>query len=1052
MTDGATRLRNFARGRRSFHAHRLEIIRDVLDGQIADATLSPFLRDQLYKINLDTFGLFAFGQKDWSLCARLLTRSDGGTADVMTGMVADYVIANQESVARLYALNRVISGRLLSEEAVELAPETDVLEPVDSRSLFSIRVDCAVRQASSDLLRQQLEDRFPSKSWARQRLVYPLLHYFVNRPRPSSFESFLSYMVTGREHEAEKHALKLLLSDEAARATPLPFKAYIGLMGHAYDACEIVLDHIEYQLAAGDPLNAALTDFLATVAAALPGTRAESLQALIRGKAGFVPTADAGDLSRRFPVSDKEAKHYAALCSMAPFAWSTVAETERPYAILANMRAAPYPEPIQFQRVVANHDVWFFTDGARFLGALLRSIYMVDRVERDLEIRDALRLVQSLGTVTPMVAAAPSGLVALRRLERLGALGPSLAAIEAATQSAVDALKPATDRLWILELQWALRRLEEEGRIQDWLGHVRTETKLRPAFLTGVNFNWVDEIVEQRRLGPFRSFDGAYLFLLAMLEVNADPLRLRLVLEPLIEGLDYEKAVRKVIDEFGAAAPAIIRRYLNTQNMLASGLAANYVAALDQRVQALEECIRRFGYGPLLSEEMYESEAKALTAELLLTSVNAGKFEVPWDTFRKDAFDSQNDLFLTVQSLRTYGDEDPKQSAYVETLVTFANGRSESYRYRVRQSPLFALLSAIINAYMQHPAFGLEVILSGRFRHNNLLHELWSAIAGVTNATIVSVARHDQAELVEEYKAATEQVLDDWCSVHLQSLRHDKPNAMFDLIPTQRDVDELLVAVHDADGMTRIIDLVVDWLKGRLRDQVATAQARFALDVPARVSAAFDAVRGSNEQDPTRRPQDVAKVHAAVTGAVERRVDELKTWFGGVDAVSSASVSLSELSFAVGVLFDNLLPGRKLSVQIDRAAEEVLFAPHEVKIAFDMLREIYFNALRHGGETDVALSVRQVSDAPVVTYAFSNPSSRGPDGGAPEVTRVAGSRFDGTSRALFREGSSGIAKIAAIAATLVGEDTEVERRLDDGGYQLVVPVRQGPPAALALAA
>ena len=641
-----------------------------------------------------------------------------------------------------------------------------------------------------------------------------------------------------------------------------------------------------------------------------------------------------------------------------------------------------------------------------------------------------------------MVAAAPSGMQAVRNLERLDSTALDASVIEATTHSAIEISESSEDRLWIVRLQWALRRMEEAGRIDDWLQHVRTQTKLRPAFLTGINFKWVDQVVEQRRLRPFRNFNGAYLFLLSVIEAHADTLRLRLVLEPLLKDLDYEQAVEQVMNEFGTTAPAIIRNYMTTQNMLVSGLAANYVAALDQRVRALEECIRRFDYGPLLTEEIYENEARTLTAELLLTSVNAGKFEIPWDAFRNDTVASQSDLYFTVQSLKTIGDEDPRQSSMVETLIPFANGRSQSYRYRVRQGPLFALVSAILDGFIQHPAFGLEVILSGRFRHNNLLHELWSAISGVTSATIASVPAFVKIELIEEYKTATERVLDAWSSTYLQSVRPQKPRGLFDLVPNQRQMDDLLTEAIDLNEMPAIVDVAIEWLKSQLREQVDKARQQFIDEVPQLIAVAFDELRDRHEQDPNLRTQDVALVHAAVLDATRRRIDELRTWFDGVDATSNATISLNELVMAASTLFENVIKDRKLQVEIDPQASEVSFAPGEVKIAFDMLREVLANALRHGRGEMVVLHISKVEAADRVCFEFANLRAGGATSDA-GTTRVPGSRFTSVSDALFREGNSGLSKIAAIAATLAGQDVVVESVIEADAYTLRIPVRTG---------
>jgi hypothetical protein len=1040
MASWSGKLRNIARGGGTFHKHRLNIVRGLLEATEGVVDLSNFLRDKLLKLSDDNFHIFNFSDKDWELCERLLLPGARRIEPALLSIAALYVEANKDSVGRLYALNRALSGLLLQEGEKDFAPKLESIKPVDTQSLFSIRIDCALHATTSDLMRQKLETRFPSKSWARVRLTYPLLHCFLNHPVQANFDNFLSYMVTGRERETEKLAIKLLLSDEAARTAPLAFKIFVGLMGHAYDVCEIILDHVEQVIAEGKTLDESLLAFLVRVDQSNPCTRAARIINLVNGNLFWRERPDAALLQSHIPISKAEAENYSALFAPGPTGWEEIPDAESPYAIILNMRSQQYPDPLQFQRITSTKAIWFFTDGARLLGALLRSIYMVDRVDRDLEVRDAMRLIQFAGCVTAMIAGSASGMQAVRMLNYLGVLSDHPATIERNVDLAFAVHDSMEDRFWIIKLQWTLRKLEEVGRIEDWLRLIRMQTKLKPAFLTGINFNWVDEVVAKRRLAPFRSFDGAYLLLLSVIEAHGDPLRLRLVLEPLLAQLDYKGVVEKVIQEFGSTAPAIIRNYLTTQNVLSSGLASNYVAALDQRVTALEDCLRRFGYGPLLTEEIYEGETRALMAELLLTSVNTGKFEIPWETFRSDAIALQSDLYLTVQSLKSISDEDPRRSALTEHVIQFPNGRSQHYRVRIRQSALFALITALLDTFMQHPAFGLEVILSGRFRHNNLLHELWSAIAGVSNATIASVPPIVTNRLIEDYKLATEGVLDQWSSTYLQSRRPQRPDGLFDLIPEQSQMEELLIGALQAESMSAIVDVVIVWLKDQLRLQVEVAKTRFSEDVPTLIAEAFEEVKLEHQARANLRPQDVQLVNVAVTDATRRRVVELSGWFSGVDATSNACTTLPELITAVATLFENVIKDRNIHLKIDSALSVISFGPKEVKIAFDLLRETLTNALRHGIGPIVPLDVQLVKSGALWSIKFANPVETGKydDSG---TKKIAGSRFTNRNEALFREKGSGLAKVAALASTLCERDVEIERSYQDGRHLLIVPIR-----------
>lgn len=1041
MSSPSSFLRNLARGSGKFHFHRHEILREILDRPNTEQLpLSDFLVGSFFGLP-EGWSVFRFDQKDWKLCERLLATRQPAVESRLLDLIVGYAAANESSVGRLYDLGATISERLLHGEGVDMDPDGDPLAPIDAQSLFGLRLGCASNHSSTETMMDSLRRRL-AKGWARSRLVHPMVYHFSNTPPAAALDNFLSYVVTGKEHDSEKLALKLLLSDEAARETSLAFKCFVGLMGHPYDAIEFVLDHAEHEFASGRGLSSHVAEFVARIAQMQPRSRAVPIATILGRGVEFIDGTMVDGLARRFNLSQAELKRYADLCDLASVEAPYDASAARPFGILTNMRTQEYPDPLQFQLVTVERAVWHFVDAGRLIGSLLRSIYMIDRAAQDLEVRDSFRLLYLLGFANPFLVSMPSGMTLMRRLADYSGDRDMDRKIEDATHASLAREAPFKDRLWINDLQWRLRRLEERGFIQEWLGVVRSQTRLRPSYLTGINWHWVEEVIALQRLKPFRSFDGAYLFIHMELETTSDPLRLRLTLEPLIKNLDDRAVVEKIIEEFGASASALVRRYLTTQNLIASGMAPNHLAALDQRVRALESCIREFGFGPLLTEDVYESEVKALTAELLLTDVNAGKFEVPWETFRNDANDRHQDLYGAFESLRPRIIEGAPLTAVVETPVTFPNGHHQVFRVRIQDQPLFGLVMEVLAGYMQHPAFGLEVILSGRFRHNNLIQELWNALADVVEATIPSVSRQTQVSLVEDYKREVEQFIDSWCAARMQTRRAEKREGLFDIVPEPKELDQLLAAAWKADGMLAITDVVIDFVKGKLRGQVANARSVFEGEVGPSLTAKCAAVQEKQIGSGHYRAADVTLVHKAVNDAMLRRVDDLKTWFDGVDAITSGPISLDKLSLAAQALFENMIPGRSLKVSMDESAAGVCFDAGMVKIAFDLLREVYFNALRHGTGPEVVLTIRRMPGA-AHTFAFANEAEHLANSITEELV-VEGHVYHSRNEAVTREGNSGLAKIAASSATLVGMDTSVVRRRSERSHEVVVSLMPQP--------
>lgn len=1020
-------------------------MRACIAGEFEESDLTAYLRARLFTLPKSGWRAFAFVSRDWEIAASLSVQDKPALDRRLLEMVLAYIESNLAAVANLYAMSDVVSGRLLKLQAVELAPGADRFSSTESQSLFAFRILCATHATSPTRMKQELEAKLARSGWCHSRLMYPLINLISNQRSPDDLDDFLAYFAVGDELPEETLALKLLLSDTAARDAKLAFKLFIGLMGHPYDACELLLDHAEFVALGGSALPEPLQESLCLLSTLLPGTRAERIYRSLRSFPAFrkdaPPEAELQETISAYGCGIAEIDILSRFVALEPFVHQHVAETDRPLLILANMRSSEYPVPEQFSQIVATRSSWSFVDGGRIIGALLRSIYMVDRTAYDLEARDVARLLSFYGAINPMLVSGPSAMPFLRRLAKRIGDGADSREVERASDASISAGSPLAQRLWINELQWRLRRLEDEGRIKAWLALIRSDAKVRPLYLTGINWPWVESIIAEQRLKPFRSFDGAYLLLLMEMEANTDPLRLKLVLDGLLAGKDFEGVVATILDEFGDKAPAFLRRYLTSTTLLANGLAANHFAALDLRLKAIEEGVRKLGFGPLLTKENWLEETKLLTTELLLLNVNAGKFEVPWATFRRDELDRNKDLHVALQNINA-GAASEMLSSLVETPKVYKNGRKVQYKYRRGSALLFQLVVQVVEDFLDHPAFGLEIILSGRFRHNNVLQELQAALASVESMDIHPVTQSNRRMLAAAYRPALERFLYDWCTRRMHSLSEEKPDALFDIIPSPDAMTELIAACLVPDTFEGAVDVITDWLKDRLRVQVAAAGIAFVQDLRTGLTAAFGEVELKQIEVATNiyRPDDVRRIHNAVLEAVLRRVDDLASWFDGVDTTTAARVSLVQLGHAAERLFDNVLPGKWLTTEPDLASAGVSFEPVNVKVAFDLVRELAFNAVKGGPAGEIRLSMREVPGTDPVAFEFENEVED--QSGAMGHGVVHGHRYDNPFDALVGDKNSGRLKIAASAATLIGEDTEITWRSASGRYSVVVPLHR----------
>ncbi len=1012
-------IRNIARGGGTYLDHRQDVFRELIDlGAERAPELSPFLSERFFKLR-SGWTSFAFNDRDFRVLERLKKQGPVVSEANLLSLVQDYVRTNHESCREIQAANDLLSSRLLGRSEPEQAGIE--FSPQAAPSLFAIKYACATQPTAAEAIRRTLERRFPRNSWVLTHLTYPLAFRFIAQPTLDSLKLSLVYLFPYDSQGVERDAMLLLLHEDAGRAFNLAFRLYVALMGHPYDACETILTYAEEMICDGGRLSSELMGFLAFCAQELNSRRAEDLLATISASVPFRGKPDEIDLTRRFQLTAEDAATHTGVLSLDTPRESHPNNTC--IAILGRMQASAYPDPADFSKITATQNNWSFTDGGRYVLAALRSLYMIDRAAPSLERHAVLTLLATTRSMTPYLASAPSGMDGLRRFEEAGIrFSHGVDEIAQQTEAAIEQDEAIDDRRWIHRLQWTLRNLQEEGRIAQWTRTVRQSAPYRPSYLSGIDWPWVDEVLETYRLDYFLGFDGAYVLFLKEAEWPSDPTDLDTVLETLVLSEGRQEFVQALIDEYESFATALVRRLLTPANLILNALAQDHLTALDYRVKALEACIRRTGFD-LLSREAYESEVKALTSDLLLSNLNSGKFEIPWATFRRDALGNFEDVFKVYESLRPALEQSGTQSSLTTIPVTFPNGRKEDYRIRVSETALFNVVTGIILDFFEHGAFGLEVILSGRFRHSKVQQELWAALPEFPRTKIRDIPPDLQNEIVALYRVEMEREVERWCNRRLHTKRDGKPDALFDIVPTQEEILHLLDAAKVEDSLEGIIDIVTDWLRDQLRMQVRNAGEHFVAELPLLLAESLEKLRHSNTMPDQATDGEILRVHTAVTEALKRRITDLQEWFGGIDTASGDAVNLEQLSTATALLLQDVGGDPKFDVRIDSAASAVEFTATQVKIAFDMLREIFFNVIKHGRASTTLRITRLGRDRGRGLYAFSNRSRQMV--AKERRTQVRKRAYDDILAAIATEGNSGCLKIAASCSTILDEETEI---------------------------
>lgn len=1044
-------LRNSARG----GAHYIEIRRRAaaLLLQLGDAPVAsfhPYLAEKLFKIRPDEWASLPVAGEDWDVLNRILSSKNRKIAEFYVGLVTDYIVANADRVSNLYADGIRISSFVLKDDGPAISEILAGWDIADRQSLLAYRTLCAQSASSDETISAVVRSNMRTW-WLRERFLYPLVYYFSSNTTDRYIDNFLTFVVDAdKQPELELEIIKLLLKDEVSTA-PLVVRMYFALMCHPYDACEILVNYAESEFASTGCISPTIASALSTIAQKVPDQRIAHVAKLRRGlPKTYITVPSSKSLSDLLGVSAEDGAVLAEICNVAAPTLDSSSVAYPVVAALARVRATKYPTLEDFNFLTVNANKWSFTAAGRFLAAVTTAYYLLPRESILTERRHILRLELFLGGPSPLSLSAPEGWSFSRHVQVPDYRDGSTAVLRSLSQDDIDAetltalghAGVQTSRAWINAVHWELKEAEAEMRVRRWLAIVRQHIRITPNYLSGINWRWIDEVIRIFLLRPFAAKpDGLYALLLRLVEDRDDEgVEIRTAFEPLAAGLDLEGVIELLINEFGGEAVAFVRYFLTPDNILLLGLAPNLTAAVSGRIYGIEECLRRFRFGALMSEDQYRNEIRSLTTSLLLVNVRSGQFDVPWGIFKSQVSERHSDTYDAYASFRTV---DPNTASAgrgkVVTPHQFGNGRLEKYSFEARSWPHIFLILEIIESFLEHPSFGIEAILSIRFRHDTLRREFVAKGDGLRDAFILGASTDAKNEIVDFVGPPVYQLVQRWADDAMQTkVSADHQAALFDLIPSQTDMESLLELTSGTSSFEDFIEVVVKWVRERLDRQVAAARDEFTGSLLQRLLAEIAVQKSVLLLQQGLRTTDINNVVSAFESSTSLLVQGIADWFRVQGVSDGQPLKFSEVQAAGLGVFESHIFSKVLKVFPLRStlAERAIPADH-VKLCFDLVVEALQNGFKHkhGDTGTVRISGTRIDGMEGVMF-----SSTAENDVEPFVRAVPGEPFVSLSDSLFREGNSGLSKMASLAASIAGCGLSIKVTRRRRSFHLQVPL------------
>ncbi len=1030
MLDINKKYKNMARGSEHYRPLRWRIANDLLNHNGPEiAPLSDFLAESLYEIDDHVWINLAFTDRDWKVLERIRAKSKYLDSSYLN-MCLDYINANSKRIKSLYEKEKEISNALLLISAEEADRMVSLFDRKDMQSLYMYRILSALYNKDQEQLLNVFEGKSYSE-WFRKRFLYPFVFYYVNLPQDKFLDLHLSYaMPPGQENKIERSVIEFLLRDELCYKEPLAFKCYISLLCHPFDACEFLINHCELVFSRDGKLGALEHRIVKSLVGIVPDWRIHSAGGLSAVNHNPTEEPELGHALFLDNTSEQWKKFSSAFLSLDKF---TFDDTSLPGAILpvlCRIRAAQYPRVLDYDIAVTHARAYSFTCAGRLVGALLTSLFLMPRREVEYERRDWYRLVAFAGGITAFIATAPRGFQICHSILPIQFIRD--------VDNKTGVAGSFTDRAWMNATHWPLSALEHEGKLSNWMDLIKDRIPIAPSYLTGIDWEGFAETMQVVRITPFLgSVSGIYVLLLQFIEERSkEATALRVAIEPIAKGSpNISDFVVWLGDNYGEGAIAFVRFALSADMLLYLDIDTNYTAALTHRMSAIESCAKRFGLTtPYLSEEELISEQKAYTTALLAISIGANQFAVSWDIFKKDVALKHGDIFKAYLAFKDENDGSTLLTlGKKEIPYRFSNGRTEVYQIINKDWPLLNVYFGIIDTFLEHPTQGIEAILAIRIRHHCLKREFNQPFENLLAIRMPDLTMADRSFFVPRFKTPVLKVVQEWIDKYMHLKDSQYESAAFDFVPTQLDVQTFLDRCTQKNGLDDVLSVAEGYLSDRLHAQLEVSQQLLGSELRQAIENTFSETQANLIKE-FGDYECISVIGTALRNSINREIDRLLEWFSPT-FTADVAVELSDLWLAVRERYQPDIARNALKLGRFPRVPTINFEKDKARLMFDLMCEAIQNAMNHSGSLPPDIHVRAIRTMDGAALNFISHSDD-----PPSSSIKTGHPYLSVSDALFREGDSGLTKIASLAASFLGNETNVKGILRSDRFHLIVPV------------
>lgn len=1017
---------------RAIMAHPSQIIDDI----------SPLISKNAFDIPDSGFGRSLDIQHGNLLQIEKLSKVQHRNVDInYLKLATRYIIHNQPRVQTWIDMDHQVSALMLSGSMEEVRDLILALSPVDQQSLSTMKLYAALHSLSDELIKEYLDANLTSH-WTQNRLLYPLIYYSTNLPDAHSLDQMLDHafppVVTG---PAEKILTKFLLEPWRSDAGPLAFRCYVALLSHPYDALEYVTGDLERLCAERQPFDTEYLQQFELLAAEFPRHRISKLTAVARGTKLKYTSKPTEIFGIDFPKKSKVSAVLNQILDVNSRSHPKTNPGNAMLGVLIHSRWNRYPDPVKFDELYTYARRFPMLASGRLVRFLATSLFLFQRQEPERERLDLLSGIVITGSLNPFLLSGPQGhnCVVTGRFPSIEDSSKLLVSI---SRSFSRIKGTRADRVWIKVANWSVAVHQQEGRIAEWMARSREVFPIwiHPRYLSGLDWHWFSRIIKAIGVAELvGKTDAIYiLFMRQLEEFRRESLILRISIEPIAKKAPTLADFRRwLFAELGNDSGPFVRYVLTADTIQKLKLTGNYVASISYRIALLEECIREYKFlDNVLEEKDLAREQDNLTAALSRMSVGARQFEIGWANLAEDAGMRTADAYAVYETISKALAIDAGANVKRSSSYQFSNGTTADYEAKNRDWPLVLVIGGVLDTFLTHPTSGIEAILSVRIRHDALRREFAAAVQQVATGAVVGVRPDKTREIVKSFEPEIYKEVQRWIDLHMHAARKSKSMAFFDFIPTKQEMANL---VEQAKGMPLddIIEQIFDWVRPKLDNHLKTARTSLVGDLREGLEKRVVGVASSL----LSKRKDIAEVQRladAIRATIARRCRDLQEWFKVPDGSRIHSLTLAEVMNAAGQRFSHeLAQGRLLWRKIDPLIAQRVLTPEQIRHSYDLLSEVSHNALKRSGVSQTTIRISRMMRKTGEVVVLSNLCVASET----YTDLIDGHPYLSVHDSLFREGNSGLKKIASLAATLIKSPAQIEVIRRRRSFHLIIPIK-----------